>query len=743
MKKIGVLSSSGEVRQPDVYKSAPQELHVAIASLSLGGAERIVLDWAERIYPRWRVHLIVLRNRNQEWPVPSFVRVTRLGGNNLPKLLEHIGAVIAKSSNPVCVCHLLSIRERRALSDAGVTAIPVFHNAKSGWAENAHQIVNAPYAVAVSQSCADELKEDGWPGSTTVIRHIPKVLKNSPDVRSRMRRAWNIPENALVIGMIGAVKPQKDYVSALQIFREFLARGNDAYLVIIGGPVNMGIGKETWNNVVEQVSALGVRHRVAMPGFIADATRVLSVFDVMFNSSHFEGLSIATLEALLAGLPVVASQVGGQGEISHDSLHLVSKNAHTDVWVDALEKAVHQETRTPAWLDFPSYRLWTLVGIARPVRSSSKTLFVTANLNAGGAQRSLVNLAKSLRGEIDFELMVAGKSSATHFHDELVDAGVRVLMAGKRWDAFDYAEAIADKIVREDFGTVCFWNVDARIKLLLLKVFGFSRLRFIDVSPGGYSFEEIEKNRSFQELTAFSENQYFQRLDHLVLKYDTTVPGYNGEVTVIRNGVPESQSYKTDYRIQGNPKVVVSGRIAPTKFLIEIVAAMRVLWVSMPEVELHLIGAAEHYHQDYHEMLLVSIGTDLGKKVFFHGQNFDVTDVLSDFDVYLVLGKNQGCPNALLEALMAGLPVIGNNDGGTQEQIIDGVTGMLIEDLDPVRIADALNRVICDRAFAEKLGRAGRERVIREFSMELMTSAYLSLLLDVDVSLPHEQRAIG
>ena len=55
---------------PDAVEQPPlrderfnNELTVAIASLSIGGAERIVLDWASRISPRWNVHLIVLRNR--------------------------------------------------------------------------------------------------------------------------------------------------------------------------------------------------------------------------------------------------------------------------------------------------------------------------------------------------------------------------------------------------------------------------------------------------------------------------------------------------------------------------------------------------------------------------------------------------------------------------------------------------------------------------------------------------------
>jgi glycosyltransferase involved in cell wall biosynthesis len=708
-----------------------QELHVAIASLSLGGAERIVLDWAARIYPRWRVHLIVLRDRAAEWPVPSHVRVTRLGGEQLSRKLVHIGAEVARSANPVCVCHLLSTRERTALSQGGAVVVPVFHNARNGWVEDANRIMDAPYVIAVSQSCADELRADGWTGTTSVIRHIPQLPKQIPNVRTDIRRAWNIPEGALAIGMLGAVKPQKNYVFALRIFQALLRR-HDAYLVIVGGPVNTGVGRETWDQVVAAVHGLGLRHRVAMPGFVPDASRYLSAFDIILNSSHFEGLSVATLEAILAGLPVVASRVGGQGEIMHDSLKLLPADAEPDVWADALLQASREEATTPAWADFPSYRLWTFAGIARPVVPSSKTLFVTANLSAGGAQRSLVNLTKGLLGKMDFEVIVAGKSSVAHFYEELSDAGVPVSSAGTHWNAFDYAEAIAAKVVSEGFGTVCFWNADARIKLLLAKAFAFGGPRFVDVSPGGHSFEEMEESAAFQQLAAFSEAQYLDRLDRLVLKYEgEPVAGCEGKTVVIRNGVPVSGHYKRDYAVRHVPRIVVSGRIAPTKFLIEIVDAMRILWSRYPDAELHVIGAAEPYHKGYYDQLVACVGEEKSRRVVFHGQRFDVAELLPSYDASVVLGKHQGCPNALLEAMMAGLPVVGNDDGGTREQIINGVTGLLVGSVSPILVADALGRLLDDRAFAQRLGMAARAHVLEQFSMDRMVASYVDLLADV------------
>lgn len=730
-----VLSPEG-VQQPRLYEPNPIELYVAVASLSLGGAERIVLDWAERIYPRYRVHIIVLRDRVQEWRVPPFVRVTRLGGAHLPQQLEGIGRIIASDKNPVCLCHLLSAKERRALAQGGAIIVPVFHNAKDGWTESVTFASEIPYAIAVSESCAEDLRTDGWRGVTSVIRHIPPARIYETDVRAEMRRVWNIPSGATVIGMIGALKPQKNYVLALRVVAKLLQR-QEVYLVIIGGPVNTSVGRETWDGVVAHVNELGIRRYVAMPGFIPDAARFLSAFDCVLNTSLFEGLSIATLEALLAGIPVIASRVGGQGEVAHPRLSLMPITATEDEWADRICETLNLGTVSDdkaSWEGFPSYRLWTLASIAGQVNYSPKTLFVTANLSSGGAQRSLVNLVTRLRGQMDFEVMVAGKSSLSYFLSQLVDAGVQVWRAGEHWSVFDFAENIARKVVSECFGTICFWNVDPRVKLLLVKAFAFSGVRFVDVSPGLQSSAEMDAMSDFQELVVFGCDRYVGRVDAFVHKYaGEPLLGDAEKNWVIKNGVPVPSRLKSDYHIRANPRIAVVGRIAPTKFLLEIVSAMRILWKRVPTTELHVFGAAEHYDSEYLDQVMVAAGDEIGSRIVFNGPCPDVVPLLPDFDGYLVLGKKQGCPNALLEALSVGLPVVGNDDGGTREQIIDDVTGLLVQKPEPILVADALYRLISDRTLARRLGEAGRKHVQSEFSMEKMTSAYKALLLENDV----------
>jgi glycosyltransferase involved in cell wall biosynthesis len=295
-------------------------------------------------------------------------------------------------------------------------------------------------------------------------------------------------------------------------------------------------------------------------------------------------------------------------------------------------------------------------------------------------------------------------------------------------DCFDHAESLLRLVSAQQPALVCFWNVDPKVKLLLVKMLGHSRVRFIDVSPGGYSFAEMTATSAFQQWIAYSEAEYYERLSRLVLKYRGAAP--RGRVAVIPNGVP--MPVRTKRAIRRNAaQVVVSGRIAPSKYLLEIVAAMRRVWRSFLHAELHILGAAEPRHRAYLRELIDAAGRELGGRIVLAGASFDAPDRLADYDVAVVVGENQGCPNAVLEALAAGVPVVANDSGGTRDAIRDGRTGVLLADPRPETIAAGICRVLADPAFAARLSARGRAHAACRYSMTRMAESYARLFTSV------------
>jgi len=720
-----VLLREGAVPQPPLLELAPEYLTAAISSLALGGAERIVLDWAARSARRHRVRLIVLRDARAEWTPPAGVDLVRLHGENVLAKLESLGREIAETGNPVVLCHLLLQPERRALGRGGAQPVPVLHNARAGWLEPADAVADAARVITVSRAAAAELRASGVESHVTVLRHLPCVPPRHADARHTWRSRWAIAHDALVIGMIGGIKPQKAYPRALRVLAAMLAR-RTAYLVILGGPTGRD-GMLACQAVVAQAQRLDVVPFVRLPGCIENAAQCLPAFDVLLNTSRYEGLSIATLEALAAGLPAVASRAGGQDEIASPGLTLLDFDAPDVEWASAVEASLGQRLKLPAWLGFPSDRAWTLCHLAPAFASGTGVLFVTANLNAGGAQRSLVNLARELAGRMEFEIAVCGDSSTDAFSGVLRAAGIAHFRTAATHDCFDHAETIVRRIATTRPSAVCFWNVDAKVKLLLAKALAQTPLRMFDVSPGGYAFEEMRATRPFQEWIGYSESEYYERLNRLVLKYHARLPeGMHARAAVIANGVA-LPARKRDGDAAAPRRIVVSGRIAPSKFLLEIAAAMRLVWQQHPSAELHLLGPVEERHAAYAGAFLREVQPELGRRVFVAGAAFDAPERLADYDVALVLGENQGCPNSVLEAMAAGLVVVANDSGGTRELIADGKSGLLLPDRQPRTIARALLRVFSDARLGRRLSRSARSRAERRHSMRKMASAYLKL----------------
>jgi glycosyltransferase involved in cell wall biosynthesis len=81
----------------------------------------------------------------------------------------------------------------------------------------------------------------------------------------------------------------------------------------------------------------------------------------------------------------------------------------------------------------------------------------------------------------------------------------------------------------------------------------------------------------------------------------------------------------------------------------------------------------------------------------------------------------EGMPNAVLEYMAAGLPVVASAVGGNLEVIADGATGLLVPAGNPAALREALLRLLADEVVALRLARNGRELAEQRFSFDRLT----------------------
>lgn len=121
------------------------------------------------------------------------------------------------------------------------------------------------------------------------------------------------------------------------------------------------------------------------------------------------------------------------------------------------------------------------------------------------------------------------------------------------------------------------------------------------------------------------------------------------------------------------------------------------------------------------------------------GVRQDVPKLLAASDIGILCSHEEGFSNAVLEYMGAGLPTVVTDVGGNAEAIIDGVCGLVVPARDVDQLADALVKLAADPARRVAMGRAARDRMERNFTLDVCVERYLHLyrtLLQQDKPLP-------
>jgi glycosyltransferase involved in cell wall biosynthesis len=116
----------------------------------------------------------------------------------------------------------------------------------------------------------------------------------------------------------------------------------------------------------------------------------------------------------------------------------------------------------------------------------------------------------------------------------------------------------------------------------------------------------------------------------------------------------------------------------------------------------------------------------LATRILFAGSRQDIPAILSAADLFVLPSLSEGLPNALLEAMAGGLPVISTRVGGIPEAVEHGRTGLLIGPGDAGALACSMAELAADRFRREAMGRRALERAA-EFSLDRMVQGYLAL----------------
>lgn len=346
LELLGEEQPKGETRLPRI-------LHL-IASDSVGGPEKQLLHHARDT--RDAGYEIVLGSFQDQPETPEFLKLAgRYGietvsipGGIRPGLVDDVAQYLREYAIDLLCTHGYkgNVVGHFAAKHAGVASVPFVHGFSSEtWQVTLYErlerslLIRSPWIVCTSPAQAREL------GRMRRGRHAPLVIQNAVLApRESGRQHDSVPSledlgfkgRAFVFGAAGRLSREKGHRVLLEAFAllEKMLPGQSMQLVLLGE------GREE-SFLKAHARRLGIESRACFAGFQTKPASWMKVMDCLVHPSLSDGSPNSVLEAMLLGVPVIASNVGGVPEIvENGQTGLLVEPGQPSALAEAMKKMV-------------------------------------------------------------------------------------------------------------------------------------------------------------------------------------------------------------------------------------------------------------------------------------------------------------------------------------------------------------------------------------------------------------------
>jgi glycosyltransferase involved in cell wall biosynthesis len=195
------------------------------------------------------------------------------------------------------------------------------------------------------------------------------------------------------------------------------------------------------------------------------------------------------------------------------------------------------------------------------------------------------------------------------------------------------------------------------------------------------------------------------------------------DIPIIPNGV-DLEKYTVPERDWSSPRLLSVGRIVHQKGLDLGLRALS----QLKDLNWHWSIVGDGPQLDN----LKSIANELGitERITFLGwqSREELTKQYHRANIFLFPSRHEGMPNAVLEAMACGLPIVATRIAGNEELVINGETGLLVQTENVDELRDALRKILSDPNLRKQMGIASRRRVEENYSWKNVAEQYKNLL---------------
>lgn len=352
----------------------------------------------------------------------------------------------------------------------------------------------------------------------------------------------------------------------------------------------------------------------------------------------------------------------------------------------------------------------------------------------GGAEIALLEISKRLGEDFDFRILTARSNRQVGIEERMEGARILRLGLGSPLDKWLMPFSVLTRWLRQGRGmgrkgrTVILWGMDitqGTLSASLLKRLA-SDVPFVLTIQYGGGHGRLAHGRV--GLIGLSFRFMLSQADYVIpisnyLSAIALAHGYKGPMGIIPNGVDIPKFKRIGERSRGQPPTLITtSRLVYKNGIDTLLKAVAVLKNEIPQLRCQVLGDGPLKG----ELERLAAELELQDNVSFLGNVSpgDVPSYLWQADVFARPSRSEGMGNSFLEALAAGIPIVGTEVGGIPDIIRDGETGLLARVDDPKDVADKCKALLIDKGLSDKIVRNGIWMVQERFSWESIAETY-------------------
>lgn len=190
---------------------------------------------------------------------------------------------------------------------------------------------------------------------------------------------------------------------------------------------------------------------------------------------------------------------------------------------------------------------------------------------------------------------------------------------------------------------------------------------------------------------------------------------------IVRNGLDLEAFRVQPVTTGGEVRILGVGYLLPQKRWDRLVMAVSELKMQGIDCRVQIAGDGPLYQT----LLDAAKAGGVADRVDFLGHRGDIPALLANANFLVHTAENEGCPNAVMEAMACGRAVVAANAGDVPFLVEHGKTGFIVDGHDSVGIASRIKQLIGDPELCERMGKAAREKAEREFGLNRLVEKTL------------------